>query len=92
MKEAQYDIQTLEEEMRDAAKLAIKADKGYFSRWSLKRAQNVYDYDDETTTRSRRISRRRGALTLIDKINIVYKIVIEHEMMKDVAKEYRVSQ
>ena len=41
--------------------------------------------------RQRRL-KKRGPLSLEDKVAIIYKIVIDKEKLKDVAKEFRISQ
>ena len=38
----------------------------------------------------RKKSKKRGPLSVADKINIVHRVLIEHELYKDVAKEFRV--
>ena len=42
--------------------------------------------------RCRKKARKRGTLSLGDKVDIVHQVLVEHEMVADVAKEYRVSQ
>ena len=39
-----------------------------------------------------RQKKRKAALTLTDKINIAYKVLIEHDKMLDVAKEFRITK
>ena len=42
--------------------------------------------------RSRFKGRRRPPLTVAEKIDIVYKVLVDYEYHQDVAKEYRISR
>ena len=39
-----------------------------------------------------RQKKRKAALTLTDKINIAYKVLIEYDKVEDVAKEFRITR
>ena len=39
-----------------------------------------------------RQKKRKAALTLTDKIHIAYKVLIEHDKVDDVAKEFRITR
>ena len=39
-----------------------------------------------------RQKKRKAALTLTDKINIAYKVLIEYDKIQDVAKEFRITK
>ena len=46
----------------------------------------------DTPLNSRHRGRRRPALTVAEKIEIVHKVIVEYEYQQDVAKEFRVSR
>ena len=85
-------LKTQDEGLKEVSKLAIKADKGYFCRRSLKFPDRGYDFDESVAPRCRKRKKKRGSLRLVDKVDIVHQVLVEHEMVAEVAKEYRVSQ
>ena len=73
------------------SKLAIKADKGYFCRKYLQDKSKLDDFAEEVPHRMRKRSKRRPKILLEEKVEIVHQVLVEHEMVADVAKEHRVS-
>lgn len=53
-------------------------------------SESHVDFKEPIPIDMRKKSNKRGPLTVADKINIVHKVLIEHELYKDVAREYRV--
>lgn len=80
-----------DEDLRELSKLAKKVDKGYFPRRALKRGHEAYDFEEDTASRTRRRSKKRTLFDVDDKVDIVHRVLVEHELVTDVAKEYRVS-
>ena len=50
------------------------------------------EYIDPTNPLARKRGRKRSKLTTRDKIQIVHKVLCQHHTVKEVAKEYRISQ
>ena len=50
-----------------------------------------FDIAEETPPGKRKRSRKRGPLTLDDKIGVLTRVFVDQEIQADVAREYRVS-
>ena len=48
------------------------------------------DYREPVPIGMRKRRKTRGPLTVSEKVDVVHKILIEHELYKDVAREYGV--
>ena len=60
--------------------------------WPEVRLFPKFDEQDAVPINQRRKGRRSKTLSLSDKIDAVWQVLIEHSTQKEVAKEYRVSQ
>ena len=49
-----------------------------------------FDYPEPIAVAMRQKSKKRGTLSVQDKTAIVHKALVDHELFRDVAKEYRV--
>ena len=48
------------------------------------------DYREPIAIGMRKKSKKRGPLTVSEKIHIVHKVLVEHELYRDVARELRI--
>ena len=69
-------------------KLAKKMGRGYFCKPKEKSRQN--DDVSDFSIYDKKVTGKRGRLTTAKSIDIVYEVLVQHKMVKDVAKKYRV--
>ena len=81
----------LEQDIHDVTVLAEKMNRGYFK--GQKHLKDAYfrDFVEDTAPMSRYQIRKRKPLTPRIMVNMVHKVLVEGELRKDVAKEFRVS-
>ena len=48
------------------------------------------DFEVDTPCRLRKKGKRRAKISLGDKVEIVHQVLVEHQKMADVAKEFRI--
>ena len=52
--------------------------------------KDAFEFKDETPVGMRRSHNRRKHLSLNEKVEIIYKVLVQHEKIQDVAKEHRI--
>lgn len=85
------DAEKVADDLQVVSKLAKKADKGYFSRRSLRDEVLQDDFEEPVPPKLRRRGRRRPAMTLDEKVEIVHQVFVEHQKVAEVARAYGVS-
>ena len=70
-------------------KLAKKMQRGYFKKPTKAAAEK--DTGEDYSVADRKRGNRRPMLTSAEKVDIVHQIVVQHKMVRDVAKVHRIS-
>jgi hypothetical protein len=77
-------------EVHEVSRLAMRIRRGEYNIQDEKKFMLREDFDEPVPHHSRKVSKKRKPFTIANKIDIVYKVIIEHDKQADVAKEYRV--
>ena len=96
---ASQDVQAVVDGLRSAAGLSKRLESrgagqglGKHKRGSRKGEIYPNEYIEPTDPNSRKRGKRRPKLSLSEKIGVVHRVIINNHMVKDVAKEFRISQ
>ena len=82
----------LEDGIKEVEGLDKEAKRRGHSKTSLDTPESLPDFKMEVPIGCRKRRRRRGTLTLANKVDIAHQVLVQLHMQKEVAKQYRVSQ
>ena len=77
-------------DVHDISRLAQRVRRGEYNIMDERRLKVMDDFEEQTPHQSRKLSKKRKPLSVSDKIDIVHRVIIQHEKHADIAKEYRV--
>ena len=79
-------------DIHEVSRLAQRIRRGEYNDGAIKKQLLKPDFDQRVPAGERRISKKRGPLSINDRIDIVYRMLVSFDKQADVAKDFRVSQ
>ncbi len=78
-------------DLHEISRLARRISRGEFREGAQEKQMIKPDFQETVAIRSRHRSKRRGPLTISERIDIAHRVLVGYEMHADLAREYRVS-
>ena len=78
-------------DIHDVSRLAMRIRRGEYNDGAQRKKLLRPDFTDDVPIGSRRKSKKRGPLSINDKIGIVHRVLVGYEKLAEIAKEFRVS-
>ena len=79
-------------DIHEVSTLAKRIRRGEYNDGAIQKQLLKPDFNERIPMGQRRRSRKRGPLSINDRVDIVYRMLIKFEKQAEVAREYRVSQ
>ena len=76
----------------EISRLARRISRGEFRDNALEKQQLRPDFNQTVAIGSRKRSKRRGPLSTSEKVDIVYRVMINYDKHDEIAREYRVTK
>jgi hypothetical protein len=89
--QAKVEAREHERDVLEVSRLARRVQRGAFRDQQTEKALLACDISEQVAIGNRKRSKRKGPLTLNEKIDIVHRVLIGFEKHADIAREYRVA-